>query len=446
MQCVDTIIRAKWLVTGCPQQPILDDHCLVIEKERIVAIEPAKDAFDHYQAFSSHHYDQHVIMPGLINAHTHIGMNFFRGLGNDLALMDWLTQYIFPAEKKWLTHDFVKDASLFAMAEMIRSGTTCFNDMFYFPEATADAALVAGLRAFIGMTVIEFPTAWASNTAEYFEKGLAFFEQYQHHSTITPTLAPHAPYTVSDASFVQIRELANIHQLKINVHLHETQVEIEQSLQQFDKRPIQRLHDLGFLDHQVLAIHAAQLNDDDIEILAKTNTQVVHCPESNMKLASGICPVDRLLSQGINVALGTDSVASNNDLDMLSEMRTATLLSKISTLNPTSLNAARTLDLATIHGAKALGVDQHLGTLEIGKCADFIAVHMNDIETLPVYDPIAQTVYASNRQQVQDVWVAGRQLMKNRQLLTLDENALKEKAMYWGKKIKAEIENPGGQH
>lgn len=436
MQSIDKLIHAKWLVTGNTSQRILENHCLVIQQGKIIAIEPSETVQSHYQANETLHYNEHAIMPGFINAHTHIGMNFFRGLGSDLALMDWLTQYIFPAEKKWLTHDFVKDASLFAMAEMIRSGTTCFNDMFYFPEATAEAAIISGMRAFIGMTVIEFPTAWASSTDEYFEKCDNFYKAYQNHPFITPTFAPHAPYTVSDQSFMRIRELANTYQLKINLHLHETRDEIEQSLKQFDKRPIQRLHDLNFLDENVLAVHASQLNEEDIDILTTTKTQIIHCPESNMKLASGICPIETLLASGLNVALGTDSVASNNDLDMFSEMRSATFLSKIATMSPISLNADTTLRLATLHGAKALGVEKQLGSLETGKSADFIAVCLNDIETLPVYDPIVQIVYASNRQQVSDVWVAGKHLMKNRQLLTLNETELKEKAQYWGKKIK----------
>ncbi len=436
MQAIDLIIQAKWMITGNLEQRILENHCMLIQKGKIIDIVPAEIANTQYVATETHHYAEHAIMPGLINAHTHIGMNFFRGLGSDLALMDWLTQYIFPAEKKWLTHEFVKDASLFAMAEMIRSGTTCFNDMFYFLEATAEATEISGLRAFIGMTVIEFPTAWAENTNEYFEKGLAFYDAYKDHSFITPTFAPHAPYTVSDESFRRIRDLAEAHDLKINVHLHETENEIQQSLELFNKRPIQRLDDLGFLNSNVLAVHAAVLNDEDINILTKNNVHIIHCPESNMKLASGICPVEKLLNNGLNVALGTDSVASNNDLDMFSEMRTATFLSKVSTMDPTSLNSEQTLAMATIHGAKALGLEQEIGTLESGKSADFIAVNLNDIETLPVYDPIVQIVYASNRQQVNDVWVAGKQLMKNRQLLTLNELELKEKARYWGKKIK----------
>ncbi|PJD92521.1 MAG: N-ethylammeline chlorohydrolase [Legionella sp.] len=431
MKSIDHLVHAKWIITGETGQRVLDNHSLVVHKGIIQDILPTATAKETYHAVREDDYPYHAVMPGLINAHTHIGMNYFRGLGSDLMLMDWLNDYIWPAEKKWLSHEFVHDASLFAMAEMIRGGTTCFNDMFYFLQATADATEIAGLRAFIGMTVIEFPTAWAQTTEEYFSKAQEFYEQYKHHDFITPTFAPHAPYTVSDQSFLRIKDLADAWQVKINLHLHETQDEIAQSMAQYNKRPIKRLQDLGLLSPQLLAIHSSQLNEEDLDILSMTQPHIVHCPESNMKLASGICPIDRLKALGLNVALGTDSVASNNDLNMISEMRTATFLSKVSTLNPVSYNVDDTLALATLNGAKALGIDHIVGSLKQGKAADFIAINLDEIETLPVYDPLIQTIYSSSRQQVTDVWVAGKQLMKNRELLTLDEQALKEKARFW---------------
>lgn len=435
MTAVDQLIHARWIIPGNHTR-VLENHCLVIQKGLIHDVLPTTKALELYQAKHQEVYESHAIMPGIINAHTHIGMNFFRGLADDLSLMTWLQEHIFPAEKKWLCHAFVKDASLIAMAEMIRSGTTCFNDMFYFLEATAEAAELAGLRAHIGMSVLEFPTPWADSAGEYLKKGLDFYEHYKNHPLITTTLAPHAPYTVSDETFKRVAHIAEQYQLKINLHLHETQDEIQQSLKQFNKRPIQRLHDLGFLSPQVIAIHMANLNNEDFAILEKTKPSIVHCPESNMKLASGICPVTALQKQGLTVALGTDSVASNNDLDMISEMRTASFLSKCSTLNPESLSAPQTLQLATQNGAKALGVDQMQGTLEKNKAADFIAINLDTIETLPIYHPISQIVYSSSRNQITDVWVAGRQLLKNRTLTTLNEEELKEKARYWGQKIK----------
>jgi 5-methylthioadenosine/S-adenosylhomocysteine deaminase len=435
MQTIQHIVHAKWLLSGIPNQPALENHSLCIADGKIQAVLPTAHVQEKYTATRVDNYLEHLIMPGIVNAHTHIGMNYFRGLGSDLSLMDWLNNHMLPTEKKWLSHEFVYDVSLFAMAEMIRSGTTCFNDMFYFAPATAEATIKSGMRAGIGLTVIEFPTKWAQTTDEYFAKGLDFYEQYKNNPYITPTLAPHAPYTVSDESFIRIRELSEKFQLKINLHLHETLDEIDQSMKQFGKRPIRRLYDLGLLSPQLIAIHCANLNEEDLDLLAETKPSVVHCPESNMKLASGICPVAKLRDAGVNVALGTDSVASNNDLDMLSEIRSASLLSKISTLNPESLKAHEALALATMNGAKAMGLDKTIGSLEVNKAADFIAINMNDIEMLPVFEPEAQVVYSSNRQQVSDVWVDGKQLMKNRKLLTLDEQELKRKAELFSQKI-----------
>ncbi len=437
MEHIDQIIHAKWLVTGELQNPVLENHALIIKDGVIKDILPSKDVAPLYQAKINEHYSTHAIMPGLINSHTHIAMNYFRGLADDLALMNWLNNYIWPAEKKWVSEEFVYDASLFAMAEMIRSGTTCFNDMYFYLQATARAAEMAGMRAHIGITVIEFPTNWAQTTDDYFLRGMEFYEEYKNHPRITATLAPHAPYTVSDQSMLRIKEIAETYRLKINLHLHETADEVNQSLVQFKKRPIQRLNDLDFLTPNLIAVHMTQINEADLAILENTKISIAHCPESNMKLASGVCPVEKLKSLGLNVALGTDGAASNNDLNMIGEMRSAAFLAKLSTQNPESLSAETALHMATLNGAKALGVEQKIGSLKIGKAADFTAVNLEEIETLPLYHPISQIVYAASRQQVTDVWVAGKQLMKNRKLTTLDEKELMAKAQYWQKKIKA---------
>ena len=433
MQSVDSILHAKWIITGEFNRDILDNYSIIIHNGLIKDILHTPLAKKTYSSTNTTEYRDHVLMPGFINAHTHIGMSFFRGLGSDLRLMDWLQHYMFPSERKWLSHDFVHDASLFGMAEMIRSGTTCFNDMYFYPHATALAVERAGLRAFIGMHVPELPT---NPTDESFTNGLAFYEEYKNHPLISITFAPHAPYTVSDNAFININKAAERLDVKINLHLHETMDEINQSMATFNKRPIKRLYDLGFLSSRVIAIHAVHLNQEDLDIINQTKLSIVHCPESNMKLASGICPVKQLQAMGISVALGTDSVGSNNDLDMISEMRSATFLSKISTLDSLSLKADETIQLATINGAKALGIDAFVGTLTTGKAADLIAINLNKLETLPVYNPAVQIVYSSNRDQVTDVWVAGKQLLKNRILLTLDEEELKESARRWGDKIK----------
>jgi 5-methylthioadenosine/S-adenosylhomocysteine deaminase len=436
MEQMDQIIHAKWIITGEKTNTPLENHAIIIQNGIIKNIIESDKVNQLYSAKSTTHCASHVLLPGLINSHTHLAMNYFRGLADDLTLMNWLTQHIWPAEQKWVDSEFVRDASLFAMAEMIRSGTTCFNDMYFFLQATAEAADVSGLRAFIGMTVIDVPTAWAKTSEEYIAKGLEFFHQYKNHALITSTLAPHAPYTVGDETLLQIKKIADEHHLKINMHIHETADEVKQSLEKYQMRPLQRLHKLGLVSPQLIAIHMTQINDEDMTILSETKPQIVHCPESNMKLASGTCPVTRLQAHGLNVALGTDGAASNNDLDMLGEMRTAAFLAKHSTHNPTSLSAAEAISLATINGARALGIEKLVGTLEIGKAADFIAITLDEIETLPLYHPTSQLIYAAGRDQVTDVWVNGKQLLKNRQLLTLDEGALKDKARYWQQKIK----------
>lgn len=435
MERVDQIIQAKWILSGDTHDTVLTDHSLVIKKDLIHDILPREQAAQRYQADQTPHFSSHAILPGFINAHTHIAMNYFRGLADDKTLMDWLNNYIWPAESKWVSHEFVRDASLFAMAEMIRGGTTCFNDMYFFLQGTAEAADIAGIRAFIGITVLDFPTAWAKTSDEYFAKGLAFLDEYKNHPRIKTTMAPHAPYTVADENLIRVRDFAEEYDLKINMHIQETADEVKQSLEKYHMRPLKRLQDLGLVTPRLIAIHMTQIDNEDKKILTQGKPSIVHCPESNMKLASGVCPIAALSSLGINVALGTDGAASNNDLDMLSEMRTAAFLSKLSTQDATSLSASEAITMATLHGARALGIEQMTGSLRKGKSADFIAINLDEIETLPHYHPTSAIVYAASRQQVTDVWVAGKQLLKNRSLLTLDEEELREKVTYWQKKI-----------
>lgn len=436
MKTVDQLIHAKWVIP-CENNQVLENHALVIEKGKITDLLPSIDAKNKYSAPITEQFSTHALMPGFINSHTHIGMNFFRGLADDLALMDWLNHHIWPTERALVADEFVYDASLLAAAEMIRSGTTCFNEMYFFLQATARAADKAGIRGHVGITVIDFPTAWAKTKDEYIAKGLAFYEAYKNHERITPTLAPHAIYTVAEDTLTEIRDLSEQYNLKINMHIQETAHEVEQSLAQTQKRPLRRLQDIGFISPQLIAVHMTQINDEDLDILQQGKPQIVHCPESNMKLASGTCPVTVLKDCGLNVALGTDGVASNNDLDMIGEMKTAAFLAKLNTLNPQALSAEESLQLATLNGARALGIDHITGSLRPGKAADFIAINLDEIETQPLYHPVSQIVYSASRQQVTDVWVQGNRLLKNRQLLTLDEKELLEKAKYWQKKMAA---------
>ena len=437
MEKINKLIHAKWIITCEDKNQILENHALAIKDGKIHAIIPSKDAAKQFQADSEEHYAQHAITPGFINSHTHISMNIFRGLADDMELMEWLNKYIWPAEGKWVSQELVSDASQLAMAEMIRGGTVCFNDMYFFLGATAQAAEKTGMRAHIGMTIIDVPTAWAKTTDEYFAKAIEFYQQYKNSALVTPTLAPHSTYTVSIENLRRVKKIADEYKLKINIHLQETAAEIKGSLEKYNKTPVQVLHDIGMLSPDVIAIHMTQISDQDFAILEQTKPNIVHCPESNMKLASGVCPVDKLVKMGLNVAIGTDGAASNNDLDMISEMRTASFLAKSTNTNPVALPAEYVLKMATLHGARALGIDHLTGSLTPGKAADFIAINLDQIETQPLYHPISQIVYAASRQQVTDVWVNGKQLLKNRQLLTLDEKELLNKAQIWRNKIKS---------
>lgn len=439
MEHIDTLIHAQHLITCEENNRVLENHALAIQAGKIIAILPSEEADANYIATTVKRYDRHAVLPGFINCHTHSAMILFRGLADDLELMDWLNNYIWPAEGKWVGEEMVYEASLLSMAEMIRCGTICYNDMYFYLQATARATEKAGMRGFIGMTVIDVPTAWAKTTDEYFARAREFYDEYKNHALVTPTLAPHSLYTVTESNMLKVKELADELKLKVNIHLQESPSEMALSLDQYNERPLHRLHKMGLVNKDLIAVHMTQINDDDFDILAEHKPNIVNCPESNVKLASGICPVEKLLHLGVNVALGTDGAASNNDLDMISEMRSAAFIGKISTSNPKAVSALKALKMATINGAKALGIDHLTGSLEVGKAADFIAIDLSPIETQPLYHPVSQIVYAASRNQVTDVWVNGKALMQDRQLLTLDENELLHIAHKWGNKIKSSI-------
>lgn len=436
MEKIDQLIHAKWIVTCEDKNQVLENHAIAVKDGKIHAIVPGKDAEKNYDCLATSTFSSHAIIPGFINTHTHLAMNVFRGLADDLELMDWLNNYIWPAEGKWVSSELVHDASLMAMAEMIRCGTVCFNDMYFFLNTTAKAAEQAGLRGFIGMTVIGVPTAWAKTTDEYFAKALEFYAEYKDNSRITPTWAPHSTYMVEINDLEKINRYAQEQNLRINIHLQEAPSEIAQSLERHGKRPLQRLNEINMVSSRLIGVHMTQIDASDMEILKVKKPQIVHCPESNMKLNSGNCPVQKLLDAGINVSLATDGAASNNDLDMLAEMRTAAFLGKVTADDPKAVSAETALKMATIHGARTLGIDDITGSITPGKSADFIAIDMNQIETQPLYNPISQIVYAASRHQVTDVWAAGKQLLKHRELQTLDGEELLEKAASWREKIK----------
>ena len=431
----DLVIEAAWIIPVEPHGTVLEKHSVAIADGTIVALLPRDDMAARYTAGQTQRFDSHVLIPGLINFHSHAAMTLMRGLADDLKLMDWLSNHIWPAEAKHATTQFVYDGTLLACAEMLRGGITCFNDMYFFPEMTARAALDAGMRAALGIIVIEFPTAYASDAQDYLSKGLAMRDELKHESLLSFCMAPHAPYTVSDKSFEQILTLSEQLQIPINIHLHETQDEIRESMARFGVRPLARLEKLGLLGPNFIGVHAVHLEAAEIALLARLGCSVAHCPSSNLKLASGIAAVDKMLSAGINVGLGTDGAASNNRLDIFCEMRLAALLAKASSQNAETLPAHTALRMATLSAAQALGLEHKIGSIEPGKSADLCAVNLDSIELSPCYDPASHLIYAAGREHVSDVWVAGKQLVGSGRILHMDEYGIKRKAAEWKARI-----------
>lgn len=439
MPTVDLLLSARWVIPVEPEAAVLDEHAVVVHDGRILAVLPTAEAEHHYQPVERLDLPQHALLPGLINAHTHAAMTLLRGLADDLPLMTWLRQHIWPAESRWVDAEFVHDGSQAALAEMLRGGITCFNDMYFFPEVTAAAALACGMRACIGLIVVDFPSAWASDANEYLDKGLALHAAWRQEPRLHPVFAPHSPYALSAAPLARLRTLAEQLDLRIHIHLHETVGEIEQFVQQHGCRPLAWLEELGLLSPRLLAVHMTQLSDAEIARCAAAGVKVVHCPESNLKLASGFCPVARLDAAGVTVALGTDGAASNNDLDLFGELRSAALLGKAVAGDASVLPAARILRMATLHGARALGLEHEIGSLQPGKAADLVAVDLGTLEAEPVYHPLSQLVYATGRHQVTDVWVAGRQLLRERTLTTLDLADITRRVHDWGRRIRESL-------
>lgn len=437
MREIDSLLHARWIVPVEPDGLVLYHHSLAIHEGRILELLPTAEAEQRYRARVVSHLPEHLLIPGLVNAHTHAAMSLLRGLADDLHLMDWLQHHIWPAETRWVNEEFVHDGTQLAIAEMLRGGTTCFNDMYFFPDVTARVSAACGMRATVGLILIDFPTAWADNAEEYLAKGLALHDEYRNDPLIGTAFAPHAPYTVSDAPLQRVRVLADELDIPVHMHVHETAYEVQEAVTATGQRPLARLQALDLLSPSLLAVHMTQLENDEIQALADAGARVVHCPESNLKLASGFCPVQQLDQAGVIVALGTDGAASNNDLDMLGEMRTAALLAKAVAGDASALPAHRVLRMATLHGAMALGRGAEIGSLAAGKWADVTAVRLDELETQPLYDPVSQLIYAASRHQVSDVWVAGRHLLRERVLTTLDEDAILLNARAWQAQIAA---------
>lgn len=434
-QQVDVAITASHVIPVLPQDVVLPNHAVVINQGRIVDILPSQNLAQRYDPAVVHERPGHILIPGLVNAHTHMAMTLFRGIADDIPLKEWLEQHIWPAEKEWVGPDFVRDGTALAIAEMIRGGTTCVNDMYFFPEIAARTAASMGMRAVIGMPILEIETAWAASAEECFAKGLEVHDAYRGHPLVSVAFAPHAPYTVSDTALRRIRTLADELELPVHMHVHETAMEVQDALAARGERPLQRLGRMGLLSRQLVAVHMTCLDEADLALLTTGNVNVVHCPESNMKLASGTCPLARLLELGINVALGTDGAASNNDLSMLGEMRTAAMLAKITSSDPAVVPAARVLEMATINGARALGLEEQTGSLEPGKWADICCIDASQLHMQPMYDPVSQIVYCADQADVSDVWIAGRHLLDEGRLVGVSVQELGRTSAAWAGRL-----------
>ncbi len=433
---VDLRLDARWIV---PIEPagLLEQHTLLVDDGRIVALVPTATAERDYTAAESVALSTHVLLPGLVNAHTHAAMTLLRGIADDLALKDWLEQHIWPREARFLSPEFVHDGTLIAAGEMLLGGVTCCADQYFFPDAAARAYRQSGMRAFLGLPVLDFPTPYAADAHAYLQAGLAARDSWKHEPKLAFALAPHAPYTVADSSWEKIVVYARQLDLPIQTHVQETRAELEQGLASHGMSPLARLDRLGATGSNFIAVHAVHLLDSDIELLATQGCQVVHCPASNLKLASGLAPVVRLQAGGINVALGSDGAASNNRLDVLAEMRLASLVAKVATGDAAALPAATALRMATLGGAAALGLEAQIGSLQPGKQADAIAVNLAAFQHSPCYDPLSHLVHVTGRDQVSDVWIAGQRLVKSGSLTALDASDLAARARLWQQRLQA---------
>lgn len=437
MESVDTLVCARWVLPVEPDGVVLDDHAVAIRGGRVVALLPAGQAREQFDATEVIERPHHALLPGLVNAHTHAAMTLLRGRAENVSLGPWLREAIWPIEQRWIDPEYVRDGTELAIAEMLRAGVTCFGDMHLWPEVVARTAAELHMRASVGLVVVEGPTRWASGPTEYIEKGLALRDEYRGDPLVSTFFAPHAPYTVQDDTLLRIRRLADELEIPVAMHLHESGWEIERSAERHGMRPIERLKKLGLANPLLVAVHLTQVEPADLDCIAAAGAAVVHCPQSNLKLGNGVCPVTALLERGVTVALGTDGAASNNDLDVLSEMQTAGLLASGVTGRPGSLVAKDLLRMATLEGARALGLAESTGSLVAGKWADLCCVDLRTPRSWPVHDVEATIVYASGAQQVTDTWVAGRHVYVNDTLPYLNEMAVLERADAWRTRIDA---------
>jgi 5-methylthioadenosine/S-adenosylhomocysteine deaminase len=435
-ETVDLIIRARWIVPVEPAGVVLDRHAVAVRAGRIVAVLPQEQANVRFSATNTVDLPRHLLMPGMVNLHAHAAMSLMRGIADDLPLMRWLQEAIWPTEARHVSAAFVRDGTRLAAAEMLRGGITTCNDMYFHPEAAAEAFAEMGMRAVVGLVMLEFPTPFASDADDYLRRGLAARDQWQGHPLIGFSIAPHAPYTVSDASFGRALAMADELALPIHIHVHETAQEIDDSLAMHGVRPLTRLARLGVLGENLIGVHAVHVDGADLELLSRYNCSVAHCPSSNMKLASGIAPVPRLLTAGLRVGLGTDGAASNNRLDLIQEMRHAALLAKVGSMDASALPAHAALRMATLDGARALGLGERIGSVESGKFADLCAVDLGALDCQPCFEPVSHLVYVAGREHVSHVWVNGEtRVDKGIPLLHINDSELLRLASVWQTKL-----------
>ena len=434
-EACDLLIEAGFVVPVVPHGVVLEHHAVAVTGGRIVAVLPVPEARLRFAPRETVSRPDAALIPGLVNAHTHNPMTLLRGVADDLPLKVWLQQHIWPIEAAVIGSDFVADGITLAIAEMLRGGTTCVNENYFFPDVQAATYKRHGFRARVGLPVIDFPTAWAASDDEYFDKADEVHDQWRDDALIATAFAPHAPYTVNDANFERVRMLADQLDIPVHLHLHETAQEVEQSLEKHGQRPIARLDRLGLVNERLIAIHMTQLTEAEMHLCAERGVSVVHCPESNLKLASGFCPACALERAGVNLAIGTDGCASNNDLDMFSETRTAALLAKAVAQDAAALDAFSALRAATLGGAKAIGFDDRVGSIEPGKEADLVCVDLSALETQPLHHVVSQLIYATGRQQVSEVWIAGRARLRQRMLVDIDIEGVLSNARQWRERI-----------
>ena len=431
---LDLLLLPTWLVPVEPAGVVLKEHGLGIRDGRIAYIGPRTQALK-LAAHEVRELPGILLSPGLVNAHGHAAMSLFRGLADDLPLMIWLEKHIWPAEAKWVDETFVRDGTDLAIAEQIKGGISCFSDMYFFPKIASERVHNSGIRAQIAIPILDFAIPGAATADEALRQGIELFGDLKHHPRIKIAFGPHAPYTVSDANLEKVRVIAEELDAAIHMHIHETAFEVQQSVEQYGERPLARLARLGLLGPRLQAVHMTQISEDDLALLVESNSSVIHCPESNLKLASGFCPVERLWQAGVNVAVGTDGAASNNDLDLLGETRTAALLAKAVAGSASALDAHRALRMATLNGARAMGLEAEIGSLEVGKAADIVAFDLSGLAQQPIYDPVSQLIYATGRDCVKHLWVGGKPLLDDRQLTRMDEQQLSATAAAWGRRI-----------